>query len=305
MLKKFIAHVFALLLTQSVSSFGGFVPVYAEESSQNLDSGVKPSKQSAAIPDWDSGSASKRELNAVAGSKPDASGHKSRQLVGRIEQLSTEASPVMPDENNSKRTVKEGDLVHSFPDAYLGSWNGKINIERNDYGVLKTRDPAMYKRESGIMYPGRNGMGRVIFEHSGTGIKAVAPLAEFTPKPGDSKYLDLVKAKMGPKTHFDVRFRARQNGTTITGTSASAKVMMDDLRELNNNVFEEQIATKSTVIDKVKNTKSFGTEETVLQFHLLNPGHLEITMASVHYAYDGAMESKFLIHGWFEKQELK
>jgi hypothetical protein len=198
-----------------VSSFGGSVPAYAEESSKNSDPAVRASKQSAAIPDWDSDSVSKRELYAVAGSKPDASDHKSRQLVGRIQQLSTEASPVMPDENNSNKTFEEGNLVHSFPDAYLGSWSGKITVERNDYGVLKTRDPAMYKRESGIMYPGRNGVGRVFFEHSGTGITAVAPLAEFTPEFGDSKYLDLVKEKMGPRTHFDVRFRARRNGVEV------------------------------------------------------------------------------------------
>ena len=164
------------------------------------------------------------------------------------------------------------------------------------------RDPEMYKRENGIMYAGRNGVGQVLFDHIRDGIKAVSPVAEFIPEALDSKYLDLVKEKMGPQTHFDVSFKTRENGTTITGTTSSARVAMDDLRELDNNIFEEQIATKSSVIDKAKNTISFGTQETVLQFHLLSPKLLEITMASVHYAHDDAMESKLLIHGFFEKR---
>lgn len=297
--RKFIVRVFlSLLFIYS----GACQLVRADDWNT---SNFKPSKESAAIPDWNAGAASKQELYAAAEQQPQAtnssSGHAPRQLVGRIEELSTEASPMMPNDNVANRQMKAGRLVDSLPEAYLGAWTGKVTIDRSDYGVLKIRDPAMYRRESAILHPGRSGMGKVVFEHIRNGVKAVDPVAEFIPEPADEKFLDLVKDKMGPQTHFDVTFKSRHNEPTITGTNSSARVMMDDLRELDDNIFEEQITTKSKVIDTAKNTISFGTQETVLQFHLLSPKLLEITMASVHYARDDAMESKLLIHGILEK----
>jgi hypothetical protein len=268
----------------------------------NLPEGkAAPSAQSSSIPDWDTGAA-KNEPQSVIGTTNKLAHVK--PLVGRIQELSDDSIPSAPDAPISGASgLPSGIPLHfvdTFPRSFLGRWNGKVTIVRNDYGVLKTRDKAMYTRESHIMYPGRTGIGQVYFELSGDETRAVLPLAEFAPTPADAKYMDLVKQKVGAKTKFDVRFRARCR-TTITGTLASSSLTFDHITALKDNIFEEQIATESDVIDKVKDTLTRGSQETVLQFHLLDPKQMEVTMATVHYARDGAMESKLIIHGIFTR----
>ena len=239
---------------------------------------------------------------ARSGTKPK----KSIQLTGRIEQLTNEASPSLP--NSVGRTAPDiaGGLqrgaIAGFPSGFLGRWVGPVVVERNDYGELRTRDPELYSRECGIMFPGRQGLGQVIFSQVGDKVKAISTVAEFTQIPNDLKYMDKVQTIL-PNTHFDILFGAAQNNsTTIVGAEQSSRVTLDRITELEAANFEQQIATSNQIVNRARNTVSYGTTEVVLRFHQLNPNQMIVDMAQVMYSGRGAFDSKLIVHGTFSRQ---
>jgi hypothetical protein len=218
-------------------------------------------------------------------------------LIGRIEELRLDAvSPPVAGPLDASVSAK------TYPQSFLGTWVGNIVIDQNDYGALKTLDPRMWMRESHILFPGRLGVGAVNFKQSGDLIEAEPPRVQFKPTEGDRQYLDLLHKDLAPDLHFNVVFGAK-HGTTITGNTASSQITINKITAFPNNQYEQQIATSDQIIDMVKHTISFGTTEVVTDFHELSPQAMQVSMALVKYARNGAMESKMIMHGTLMKRQ--
>ena len=230
------------------------------------------------------------------------------QLIGRIEELTNETAPTPPTtrpngliEGVNGGTEKQ--TVPGFPGGFIGIWAGNVIIDKNDYGEMKTRNPEMYKREFGILFPGRIGIGQVTFSQIGENVKAVSTITQFNPTQNDLKYMDKIH-NITPGTHFNVRFGVEQkNALNIMGVKQSSTISYDRTTELEISNFQQQVATSSEIIDPVTHRVGHGTQEVVLQFHQLNPRQMIVNMAQVNYASNGEFESKLIMHGTFSKQK--
>jgi hypothetical protein len=242
-------------------------------------------------------SAAQTSASQTSTSQTSTSSPKSKMLFGRIEELTLDAvSPPVAGKLNASISAK------TYPQSFLGTWGGKIVIDQNDYGVLKTLDPRMWMRESHILFPGREGVGEVTFIQSGDLIEAEPPRVQFKPTEADMQYLDLLHRDLGPHLHFNVVFGAK-HGTTITGNTASSQITINKITSFPHEQYEQQIATSDQIVDVVKHTISFGTTEVVTDFHELSPQEMQVSMALVKYARNGAMESKMIMHGTLVKRQ--
>jgi len=217
-----------------------------------------------------------------------------------------------------------GEIVKSFPTNNQGTWGGVLRL------MVEQLSPAYFaydgeeaRRTQQALHPGNDGNVNFNFRDLVGGKIALEPASILFMVPmKDTVQADQISKMMGsggagnpfgsmmgqmaqsmqvPLTlNFGDINTSGGMETSVTGGQMQSNVIKNDIRELAQGVYEQDIVTHQTSWDKSGKQHS-GYGETVLRFTMRNPQQMFVQAASVNYGPQKQFFMKMILEGWVTK----
>lgn len=258
---------------------------------------------------------------------------KTPMLYGRIDQIAAQGNVSMPalkmevpklDKSQSKPLEAQasesrfsGHITSSFPLDFTGTWGGSLKVWRYSTSAASMQeDSAETQKLERILQPGKEGTVNFTFSHDSYGkidlqpsvVKMMIPASEsygMSKMAGqmgmNPQMMSMVSSMMSNTQvpvflHFGNVSTAGSSEVGVSGNQIEQTVVKNEIRQLANNVVEQQIITRDASV-QASGSRRDGYTESDIRFTQQSTGNLYVLAASVDYGSRGEFLRKLIMYG--------